>query len=263
MLEPESWQHLTTEVPRGRKVYVNHDCGGGSTLIISNDDRGYSAWCFRCNDGGSMKHPELSLPELLAQQRAMATQDARFRCTPDLPYPAVYDVKLWPPEAALWLFKAGLGYPEIRKLGAYYHEDMRRVVLPVRTNGEVVYWQARAFDKWRKPKYINPLIDKQKVLPVYGSHDIVILTEDILSAFKVGQVYEGWSLLGTKLNDHTMARLLARRCTVVVWLDPDEAGQSAADKIVVQLLRYGIKAKRLVTNRDPKMYSREEIRLLC
>lgn len=258
MLALDSWQHLTKGIERGKKMYLDHDCGRGRTLLVSHDDKGYSAWCFRCSDGGFIHHAPPTLAELLATQRAESAAIEQVQHTPDLPTPMVVDMGQWPAEAALWLLKAGIGAVERKKLRAYYCPPLNRVVLPVYDGDEVVYWQARSCDPNRKPKYINPLVDKRRVIPRYGSGSVV-LTEDILSAFKVGMAAQGWSMLGTSMNPRMQQELLALGQPVLVWLDSDAAGTKASGKLIVELRRMGVPCNRIVTTKDPKLLPLEEI----
>lgn len=130
-------------------------------------------------------------------------------------------------------------------------------MLPVYENGECVYWQARALDG-RTPKYLNPPVDRTKILPIYGSADVPTLTEDILSAFKVGLASEGWSLMGVKPSDRVVSALL-KRGACNVWLDPDPPGQKAAARICKSLRSLGVQARNIVSAKDPKLHTREEI----
>lgn len=182
-----------------------------------------------------------------------------------LPVPQVHAVSEWPHRAALWLYKAGLGAHEIGQLGAYYHPPSDRVVLPLLdpSTGTPVFWQARAVDN-RQPKYMAPAVDKAKVFPRWGSASSPTLTEDILSAFKVGLVGEGWAVLGTKVPACMVAELLRRGCGCNVWLDPDVAGQRGAHKIIKQLTAYGIACRNIISQRDPKLHTRQQIgELIC
>jgi hypothetical protein len=135
-------------------------------------------------------------------------------------------------------------------------------VLPVLgPSGGVLFWQARAVDK-RQPKYLAPPVDKSLVIPMYGRADSVTLTEDLLSAYKVGLVGEAWSLLGTSMSSHVLGSLLSRGCKVNVWLDPDGPGQRAATKVLAKLRAVGIEARNILSDRDPKLIHREQIKEL-
>jgi DNA primase len=132
------------------------------------------------------------------------------------------------------------------------------------------FWQARSIDG-RQPKYLAPDLDRSRVISQWGHAGAVTLTEDILSAYKVGLVGEGWSLLGTKLSDHTLGALMDRAkqpgFTVNVWLDNDlppkhpvNRGQMAAAKVLAKLRAVGITAHNIISPLDPKLMSRVAIK---
>jgi DNA primase len=150
--------------------------------------------------------------------------------------------------------------------------DSNRVVLPVyeRSSGVLKFWQARSIDG-RQPKYLAPDLDRSRVISQWGHAEAVTLTEDILSAYKVGLVGEGWSLMGTKLTDHALSALMERNkqpgFTVNVWLDNDlppkhpvNRGQLAAAKVLAKLRAVGLTAHNIISPLDPKLMSRVAIK---
>ena len=263
MLSPASWQGKYTRQDFG-KIRVDHDCGGGRTLTIRKDERGLHAFCFRCNDSGWLPPEPEPLEVRLARLAKVNEADSAMRRTVDLPTPQVRAWAEWPAQCRLWLLKAGLSSHDAGQLGAYYHPPSDRVVLPVRArSGGVLFWQARAVDK-RLPKYMAPDVDKSGVVPMYGSASEVTLTEDLLSAYKVGTAGEGWSLLGTSISRATLAALVSRNCKVNVWLDPDPPGQRAAKKVLAAVRAVGLEARNILSECDPKLVHRERIKeLLC
>jgi DNA primase len=129
--------------------------------------------------------------------------------------------------------------------------------------GDIGFWQARAVDG-RQPKYLAPPSGKALIIPRWGSAADVTLTEDLLSAYKVGRVAEAWCLLGTSMSKHILNALLKRGCRVNVWLDPDAAGLRAATKVLAQLRGAGIEARHVLSKKDPKLMHYEQIKeLLC
>ena len=170
--------------------------------------------------------------------------------------PAEFNPSLWPLAARVWLYKAGLSNERITELGFYWNDRMQRVVMPVLTGLKVSYWQARGFDKDR-PKYINPHV--YKPLFKVGTGPMLVLTEDMLSAARVGEVTEAWSILGTSMDDDKVAQVVATGLPVRIWLDPDSAGLKGRRKLVPKLRAYGVDAFAIKTDRDPKLYSKEEI----
>ena len=257
MLDPQSWLPAAQELELGQRKRVDHDCGGGRVMLVENKPEGWSAWCHRCSDKGWHPKPQPSLGERVAALQTAQTADNKATADISPPMPAEFDPRLWPEPARIWLYKAGLSNARIEELGFYWSPDMRRVVMPVLNDqGTLVYWQARAFDT--RFKYINPPVDK----PIYkqGCGPLLVLTEDILSAARVGEVTTAWSLLGTSADDRILSDILATGLPVRVWLDPDKAGLKGRRKLVPKLRAYGVDAVSIKTAKDPKFYSNEEIR---
>lgn len=259
MLSPASWQHYADAVPEGQKRRFDHDCGGGRTLLVARESSGVSAFCFRCNDKGWMPPPVEPWGVRLARLAAGRKADDVLQSIRGLPEPAIYDVDRWPVDGRLWLLRHGIGRVEAADLGVFFHEPTRRLVLPVMRDGRPVFWQARSTDG-REPKYLAPEVTRGAVVPQYGKADQIVLTEDILSAYKVGLVSEGWSLMGTALGEGHVAQLLARNLPVVMWLDGDAAGDKGSTKGIPLLRSVGLKVRRVRTPLDPKAYSREQIK---
>ena len=262
MLSPASWKDKADGLPLGGRVRTDHDCGGGRTLTVRHDEKGLSAFCFRCNDSGWLTAAPESLSVRLERLGRQSVADAQMQACVALPAPQVRVWDEWPAACQLWLLKAGLCRADLPKLGAYYHPPTNRVVLPVLgPSGGLLFWQARAVDK-RLPKYMAPMTDKAGVIPMYGIAQDVTLTEDLLSAYKVGLVAEGWSLLGTSISQHTLAELVKRNCRVNVWLDPDPPGRRAAKKVLAALRGAGLEARDIRSDVDPKLVHRQQIKEL-
>ena len=263
-LSPASWLPKAQALPHGGRARVDHDCGAGRTLTIRRDDAGLHAFCFRCNDKGWLPPEPEPLEVRLKRLQAGTTADAQAMQSVGLPAPAVKAWDEWPAKARLWLLKAGLSSADLPRLGAYYHPPSDRVVLPVLSGSDVVFWQARSLDKHRLPKYLAPDVSKSSVIPQYGSADVVTLTEDILSAYKVGKIGEGWCMMGTSPSKKLLGMLAARGCKVNVWLDPDAAGRKAVAKIMPMLRAFNIEARDIVSDCDPKLVHLSDMKeLLC
>jgi hypothetical protein len=258
MLDRASWWPLAERLEVGQKLRTNHDCGPGRTLQLSRNEDGYRAWCHRCNDGGGAGPPPESIEQKVARINRMLAGDRSVReLQPGvMPVPQVWDVSEWPNGAAVWLYKAGLGRTEIGSLGIYYHPPSDRVVIPV--GGR--FYQARAYQPGRMPKYLGPDVRPSTLIARWGQAESVTLTEDLLSAIKVGMVGEGWAVLGTSVSDHMVAELMKRGRPVNLWLDPDAAGRKGAARIGKQLRAYGLTVRDILSARDPKLHTRSEIK---
>jgi DNA primase len=262
MLDPRSWLDEAKTLDIGRSKRVDHDCGSGRTLKVDHKEHGWGAYCWRCSDDGWVPHPEESLAQRLARLTAVKAVEAEASRSVALPTPAEHDAALWPKEARLWLYKIGMSNDDIRKAGFYWCQRLERVVLPVYgDNRTVLYWQARFVGpKMDRPKYLNPLVDKSSFFARYGKGKEIVLTEDILSAWKVGQCTAAWSILGTSLSQSQCLSVMRHGLPVYIWLDPDAAGIRAASKIFKQLTAYGVDARVIRSDTDPKLLSREDIR---
>lgn len=262
MLSPASWlpATLALDLQDRRSRRINHDCGAGRTLQVSRDGPRLRAWCHRCNDGGSHKLEE-PLHERLA--RLKTTRDADQRLAGGGVPTGLTDPAEWPTAARLWFARAGLHSGDIGALCARYDPATGRVVLPLGP----AFWQARAIRAGQQPKYLAPT--EGKVYPRYGRGSRITLTEDILSAYKVGKVSEGWCMLGTSLPAELLALILASGKPVNVWLDNDigpkhpvNRGQIAARKVVTQLRQLGVSVRNIVSKVDPKLVTFDEIKEL-
>lgn len=256
MLDQESWLAQAQALAVGESQRVPHDCGTGSCMIVEHQHDHYRAHCFRCNESGYLAI-QASLSEMLAARKAVQHADEQVGVAP--PMPVVTDLSEWTPQARVWLYRAGFSDRDIRDLHFYFHPTTQRVVLPVVQDNEVVYWTARAVNKGQVPKYLNPRVSAD-VIPKYGSGDVIVLTEDILSAAKVGKVAEGWSMLGTKCKPCIVAAVIETGKPCIVWLDPDEAGIRGSLKTLHTLRAAGVPVVRMTSDRDPKLYSSGEIR---
>ena len=265
MLDKRYWLKQAQALKEGGQARVPHVCGPGKVMLVTHKAHRWDAWCHRCGEVGIEDKPAESLADRIARLKRAQEVEAAMVKTVNLPGPAVFDVETWPEEGRVWLYKAGCGRPEIEELGVYWHPPSNRIVLPVFERGRLTYWQARSIDG-RQPKYRNPEVDRQSLVAKFGKGETLVLTEDILSAYRVSAVTEAWSLMGTKLTDIILNQIIVRGGRVAVMLDPDwnypageRPGVIAGIKIVRRLRSVGIDAERIVMRADPKLLSKREI----
>lgn len=255
------WLDAAQALPEGTTRKVEHDCGPGECLQINHKPDGWAAYCHRCEYKWFVPRPAETLGERMARLRAAQSLERSATASIELPLPALSDPQEWPLDARIWLYKAGVSNADIEALGFYWNPRLCRVVMPVRNPcGELIYWQARTLDPHNPRKYLNPAADKSALVARYGDGPVIVLTEDILSAYKVSRVgVAGWCLMGTKLSQYVAGELMRERKPVIVFLDPDGAGQSAASKIVRALRAYGLTVHSVLATKDPKLHDREEL----
>lgn len=295
VLEPSEFLAEAQALAVGEKRKIRHLCGDASLVVYNNVDS-WTGWCWRCHVRGWVPKPQPSMAERLLRQRQQEAIDNALRSDVQAPRPANHDFGSWPLAARLWLLKAGLTPPLVKQLGAYYHAGSDRVVLPVYghhggcsglhsddTLRPVVFWQARNcnYPMDGRPKYISQSSNRSGVHCIYPPHQqaradestptqtnaghdrsTVVLTEDILSAFKVAAsgAATGYAIMGTVLSPHITDYLLRYGLPIKTWFDPDAAGDNARRHVRSRLRYIGIECEHIETNQDPKHYCLREIR---
>lgn len=260
MLPKDEWLDAAQQLKPGRSRRLPHHCGGGSPLVVYANADGWSCWCHRCQEGGSVAK-ELTKEERLAKLTGQANADAEVEADLDPPWPPVRNPEDWPQNAQAWLLRAGFSFNDIRKHGWFYHRKSDRVVLPILSGSEVIFWTARAVEFKDRAKYLMPTFaDRSKIVARYGSGPTLVLCEDILSAAKVGMNgVTAWALLGTKVPPGVLVELMRWPGPILVWLDPDDPGQAGARKIRKTLAAAGIDSRNVVSSKDPKLLFHSEI----
>lgn len=255
------WLKLAMGLPYGRSGRMDcPDCHGKGTLGYTNHGEVFTAHCFRCKYKDASAAPAMTPQE----RRELELQAQAFRdAPPALPEDFTKEI---PPEGILWLAKGGLNHSDIEKYGFGYSPSMQRVIMPVFEGDEVVAVQARALRKGHKPKYIGQIRRDPRpafLAPHREPTDVLVLTEDMLSACRVAKVCDAASLLGTNLMPSVLAQLAETgHETFALWMDDDAAGINARRKMRSQLQIIGKPVRLIKSDRDPKKHSLEEMRRL-
>ena len=258
MTHPANVLALADQLKLGQKRRVEHDCGEGKTMVVSRTERGTSYWCHRCHDKGWIP-AERSLADRIAALNEATEWDGTAQQSLELPGPGKMNPQDWPDEPRLWLYKAGFSNDEIRRHGWYWNPKMERVILPVKVDGKTIYWQGRGFDSAR-PKALNPTVNREGLVAKYGQGGWIALTEDMLSAAKVGGVGEAWALLGTVLSYSTALALSEAGRPLLLMLDDDPAGRRGAAEAAKTLNLLGVRNHQVYFGKDPKLVSRAVIK---
>lgn len=255
------WVKLAQELPlgRSRRVHCWHCHRKDPTLSITNRGKNYTYHCFGCKEAGVADPPPMTPHERRELVRAAEAFEQSEPCLPD---DFTTDI---PVAGLLWLSKGGLHIEDITEHGFGWSGKLQRVVMPVMRKGKLVAVQARSVSQLR-PKYLSQVTSGSR--PVfkagrcYGQKRIT-LTEDILSASRVGKVLQAWALLGTNLMPSVIRQLAEEKTEVIyVWMDDDEAGINARRKILKQLGAVGLNAIPIISDRDPKHHTLQEIKEL-
>ena len=257
------WMKIAVALPVSHSRRVNcWKCGGKKTASITNMGNFYVVHCFKCKEKETRDPPPMTPRERLALQRATEAFEAS---EPTLPDDFTTEI---PVQGLLWLSKGGLHVDDIYRHGFGWSAKLQRVIMPVvGCSGQLEAVQARRVDPAGVgPKYLGQVWSGPR--PVFkaeyaASSETLVLTEDILSACRVGKVCPAWSLLGTNLMAAVINKIDASPYTdVVIWMDDDEAGINARRKMLRQLGAVGISARAIQSDRDPKHHTLEEMRNL-
>jgi hypothetical protein len=163
------------------------------------------------------------------------------------------------PQAYAWLGKVGITDAEIDQNNMLWSEDKQLLIFPVLDEvGDILMWQGRYFgDKPRHPKYLTRGLKETTVCIIgQGKKGPLVLTEDLLSAIKVGRQQPAMPIWGSSVSSELVQRLRLIYPAVRLWLDFDKRETSV--RIAVKHSLW-IDIDPIITQLDPKCYTDEEI----
>lgn len=234
--------------------FVRHEscpkCGSRDNFGRYDDGSG---WCFGC---GKYEGPSSDkfIPRATLQCNADGTADgaavARAEgLTTEFPLSIISS-----------LSKYDLSVGEILRGHGRYDASTDSLTFTYKgIDGTVVCRQRRSF-RGRGPKYLSEG-STYEVMDINGSNGPpnIVITEDKLSAIKVGRVCDASPALGTQYQHWKLVELLKRGYKqVYVWLDRDKwrEGMEICDKAKW----LGLSARAVYSELDPKCYSIDEIK---
>lgn len=260
------WLSFAKTLPAGRSAKIEC-CAADRSLMVSNEAKGYRAYCFRCGPAGFVAHGDFSIDQLRRRREELNWQNNRHV---SLPNDFTTDI---PPSEAVWLYKAGVGAAIAKHYSFGYSPSLRRVILPIYKDGALQGYTSRSTINER-PKYIEKVVSPTSTVWVsdpsialawpddgaQASVPAVCVVEDILSAVRIGRwVRTCIAILGTSLPVLDLCGPSPRR-SVAIWLDPDKAGKTGASRLQRTLVLQGYETKLIRSAKDPKYYSNREIR---
>ena len=86
----------------------------------------------------------------------------------------------------------------------------------------------------------------------------IIIVEDVLSAIKVGRVYEATPLWGSSLSVSKMSILAKMYTRAFMWLDPDKLYEASVRR--QQMAAFFEQAHVVISTKDPKCYDQNGIK---
>ena len=165
------------------------------------------------------------------------------------------------PERALaWLYKYSLTDHDIKLNNILWSEYHQRIIFPIIISGTLMGWIGRSVDPDVVPKvYTRGKL--HEIIYILGNTKAsrIVVVEDIVSAIRVSTT-EGCAvspLFGSHLSKRNMLLLDKFYDQLVIWLDKDKEKESV--KFAKIARDFGIKARSVITDKDPKEYSNSEI----
>lgn len=171
---------------------------------------------------------------------------------------------IYPQKALDWIEQYELTKTDLLNNNVLWSESMKRLIFPIYGNGNLLAWQGRYFgEEPNRPKWFGKgnLKDTFNIL---GKGDILVLTEDIISAIKVSKCgCMSMPLYGCVVGKERFKRLFQiykNRIKIHVWLDPDKRIESIKESTLGRL--YGTISSAIFSEKDPKEMTYTEIKEL-
>lgn len=174
-------------------------------------------------------------------------------------------------DAGAWLAKYGITDDERMRFKIGWSDIYESLVLPAfDVSGNLLLCQRRYFGMESYPKYItkgfpesvvwttHPRVVDTRSDPRDTYNGTLVLTEDFVSAVKVGREFEASPLWGSSLSLGQIKRLADRWEELVLWLDFNKTKE--AMKYRLKAAPYFNAVRVVATEKDPKDYDTKQIR---
>lgn len=224
----------------------------GNNLAVYSDG---SCWCFSC--GYLVTSSGYQKLKSLKEQSSRDQQPPKR--TVSLPTDVDFDL---PQVAREWIKQYELTDRDMNENRLMWSESWQRLIFPYFDPNGLLAWQGRylGIDK-TKPKWYSDGLLHEFVHTVGNVNSkIAVLTEDIVSAIKVGhQSVCAIPIFGSHVSTKQLLRICRFYGTIIYWLDFDKAKE--ATKFAHNARQFGVKSFTVITEKDPKEYTDKEIKL--
>lgn len=260
---PEEW--FSTDVPEGVwKRFRHPSCSSGKSkaLAIARTGSGWVWHCHRCDQHGFKPAANLSPKDMMKWLKSKGEKAQEYTKEVQLPEDFTFTI---PTKGLAWLYGNGVSKEQMKQYHFGYSQYYDRVILPVYDKDKLIYWEGRYLgvpDKYH-PKYMKVSdSNRMNIYFVVDGHstETVVLVEDILSAVKVGDLFDCYAMLYAFIPDNLVFELAKKYGSIILWLDADKEHQ-----MISRTMRYrsfGINVEFRKTKKDPKDYTLSEIRNL-
>lgn len=252
-INPADYSKVTKYMRPGENRKVQHvNCSDSRALSITCTEDALMFKCFKCDTGWIQPHEDQS--HAAKKRRAAEAEAYRAEMLKHgygLPDDCTTQLQL---EALAWLGKGGWTNALIERHRPLWSGLLGRVVFRVEPAGYI----ARAVSEGQQPKYLSKT---PRGGPAWWSSEPIgqrcCITEDILSAGRVGEHYPAMAALGT---DSWNWEILARCRQILIWTDNDGGGEKARRKIRETAQWLPVELIDIRTEHDPKAYSWQAIK---
>lgn len=284
------WLSLAKGLKLGERRKIKH-CGGSPSMSISSTLRGWQGYCHRCSEKFWEARQSLISHEELEEYR---NSSSVTKC-PQLPSDFATEYveseltsSLW----MNWLLRGGIGESLRKQYQLGWTKRYGKAVLPICTSARSkpasspstspLTSSTHSTPSSSKPQELEGMLLRRlgstgpKYLLDHVSPEVAVflssgastgnavtncpvdcvITEDVLSAIRVGQFVQSAALLGTSLGQGKLDRVISstRKPSPVIglWGDPDKAGQMLNRKMERSLTLQGLRVVWLTSPKDPK-----------
>lgn len=130
-------------------------------------------------------------------------------------------------ERILGLFQTNRKVTDYPMYVAHTGKFKNRIIIPIIENGKIIYFQGRAITNSMYPKYLNPTVEKSKIIlnKLHFNRDkYIIVTEGLVDAMSI-ENNQGTSCLGAVVRVELLTELTKYTDRgIIIALDNDETG---------------------------------------
>lgn len=223
----------------------------GDNLAVYSDGGKH---CFAC---GRHEHAD----PWVEVERMVREKEAKVELPQVLDFPKDYtplNDSIFAKNAMSWLRAYGINDGEITQWSIGWSGIHQLLVYPVYdAQNKLVMWQGRSFAPNAPQKYLT-FGPKHDIMHLVGRKNsgICVVTEDMVSAIKVGRSYQAMPLWGAEMGLGLIKKLSERFDELGIWLDSNKTKEAV--KIALRASQY-IPTFVVATPYDPKGYGHDII----
>lgn len=218
----------------GDQSHVNHiGCEAGvdtkRRLYIKRVEKGLLAYCHHCNQSGFAGDTTHRLSSWLVKRESSNKNNSK---------PIIAALTT---EGKVWLRNSFCVAEDTAHFNGIAGEKSKVALTLYNQQAEPIGWQVRNLHTNSGPKYLTHYVNSSSRGDPSWFHkasNVLVITEDYLSSYRIFKdtPCSALALLGTNLSDRTLMQINESSYqTIIIWLDPDEAGKEASGKVYKKL----------------------------